>query len=96
LFHLWLLAFEFSETVIGISREKLVVLTSNRKKQILDKMVVPESYKGPKVEVILRDPNSKDVNVAETNYKQFYEKLFDDFENISGNIAQFPDEQIHG
>ena len=43
LFHLWLLAFEFSETVIGISKKKLVVLTSNRKKQILDKMEVPES-----------------------------------------------------
>ena len=42
LFHLWLLAFEFSETVIGISKKKLVVLTSNRKKQILDKMEVPE------------------------------------------------------
>ena len=32
LFHLWLLAFEFSETIIGVSKQKFVILTSSRKK----------------------------------------------------------------
>ena len=41
LFHLWLLAFEFSETIIGVSKESLVVLTSKRKQEILEKMEVP-------------------------------------------------------
>jgi len=39
------------------NRKKIVVLTSNRKKQLLDEMKAPEGYKGPVVEVILRDPN---------------------------------------
>ena len=38
LFHLWLLAFEFSETIMGFSRERCVILTSNRKKKILEEM----------------------------------------------------------
>jgi nucleosome binding factor SPN SPT16 subunit len=55
--HLWLLSYEFSETVMTFNRKKIVVLTSNRKKQLLDEMKAPEGYKGPIVEVILRDPN---------------------------------------
>ena len=35
MFHLWLLAFEFSETVIAITKNELVILTSKRKKEIL-------------------------------------------------------------
>ena len=62
----------------------------------MDKLEVPANYKGPTVKVILRDPNSKDAKVAEGNYKEFYEGLFPKFDEISGDIAQFPDEQIHG
>jgi nucleosome binding factor SPN SPT16 subunit len=76
LFHLWLLAFEFSETIIGISRSNFVILTSGRKKQILEKMEVPENYKGPKIQIILRDPNSKEALKAQANYQQFYQALF--------------------
>ncbi len=46
LFHLWLMAYEFSETVIGISKEAFVILTSNRKKLILEKMEIPTDYEG--------------------------------------------------
>jgi nucleosome binding factor SPN SPT16 subunit len=67
LFHLWLLAYEFSETIIGFTRNSLVVLTSNRKKQILEKMEAPSYYKGPKLEVILRDPKEQS-NGPEQNY----------------------------
>jgi hypothetical protein len=38
-------------------KNKVVVLTSNRKKVLLEEMKAPEEYKGPKVEVFLRDPN---------------------------------------
>jgi nucleosome binding factor SPN SPT16 subunit len=55
--HLWLLSYEFSETIITIQKDKICVLTSNRKKTLLDEMKAPESYKGPMVEVVLRDPN---------------------------------------
>lgn len=75
LFHLWLLAFEFSETVIGITKDKLVILTSTRKQQILQKMETPEGYSGPKLDIILRDPNSKEPAKAMANYQEFYKAL---------------------
>ena len=62
MFHLWLLAFEFSETIIGISKNKAVFLTSKRKKEILEKMETPANYSGPKVEIILRDTASEKEN----------------------------------
>lgn len=55
--HLWLLSYEFSETVITLAKDKIVVLTSNRKKVLLDEMKAPDGYKGVHVEVVLRDPN---------------------------------------
>ena len=64
LFHLWLLAFEFSETIMGFTRERCVILTSNRKKKILEEMKKPENYEGPPLEIILRDPNTKDLEKA--------------------------------
>jgi nucleosome binding factor SPN SPT16 subunit len=51
------LSYEFSETIIIFVKNKVVVLTSNRKKVLLEEMKAPEEYKGPLVEVILRDPN---------------------------------------
>ena len=49
LFHLWLLAFEFSETIMGFTRERCVILTSNRKKKILEEMKKPENYEGKRL-----------------------------------------------
>ena len=45
--HLWLLSYEFSETVITFNKSKIVVLTSNRKKILLDEMKAPDGYEGP-------------------------------------------------
>lgn len=78
LFHLWLLAFEFSETIIGVSKESLVVLTSKRKQEILEKMEVPQGYKGPALKIILRDPNSKEQAKALVNYEDFYKAIVPD------------------
>ena len=61
LFHLWLLSYEFSETIIGFTTEKVVVLTSKRKKEILDSMVCPKDYKGPPLTVLLRDTTNKEA-----------------------------------
>lgn len=59
LFHLWLLAYEFSETAIGFTNSKVVFLTSKRKKEIIEKISPPVGYKGPKIEVILRDQKNE-------------------------------------
>lgn len=34
--HLWLMSYEFSETVIILTKEKIAVLTSRRKKDLLE------------------------------------------------------------
>ena len=40
-----------------ITRERVAVLTSKRKKVLLENMEVPVDYEGPKLVVTLRDPN---------------------------------------
>ena len=47
--HLWLMSYEFSETVIVVTKEKIAVLTSRRKKVLLEQMEVPEGYSGPQM-----------------------------------------------
>ena len=54
-FHLWLLAYEFSETIVIVTPEKVVFLTSKRKKILLEEMEKPEGYEGPQVTVVLRE-----------------------------------------
>jgi len=41
-FFLWLLNFEFSDTVLLITREKIVFAVSQKKKQLLEAMQKPE------------------------------------------------------
>ena len=45
--HLWLMSYEFSETVIILTKLKIAVLTSRRKKVLLEQMEVPQDYQGP-------------------------------------------------
>lgn len=56
---MWLLAYEFSETIIIFDRTKkgkVIFLASKRKKALLDAMGMPDDYKGPELIVKLRDP----------------------------------------
>jgi nucleosome binding factor SPN SPT16 subunit len=39
-FHLWLLAFEFSETAIAISKTNCIFLTSKRKQELINAMKI--------------------------------------------------------
>lgn len=59
-------------------------------------MEMPEGYSGPKLEIILRDPNSKEPAKAMANYQQFYEALLPDKEELKGNIVEFTGETING
>ena len=54
-FHLWLLSYEFSETIMVLSEKTCVFLTSKRKKVLLEGMVRPDDFDGPQVKVILRE-----------------------------------------
>lgn len=57
-FHLWLLAYEFSETVLILNRKKLIFLTSKRKKIILEN--IPPNKELIDIEVVLREGKKED------------------------------------
>jgi len=90
--HLWLLSYEFSETVLVLTKDKIAVLTSKRKKVLLEEMEVPPGYEGPALSVTLRDPN------ADNQASNFNAFLADAFGRgrPSGPIGIFSGEQVQG
>lgn len=52
---MWLLNWEFSDTIVLITKKKIVFAVSSKKKALLEKMQVPDGYSGPSLEIILRD-----------------------------------------
>ena len=53
------MSYEFSETIIIVTKEKIAILTSRRKKVLLEEMEIPAEYKGPSLAVTLRDANAE-------------------------------------
>jgi len=47
-----LLSYEFSDTVVLFTRNKVVFAVSAKKKNLLDKMKKPDDYSGPEVEIV--------------------------------------------
>jgi len=54
-FFLWLLNYEFRDTVFAVTENKLVFLVSPKKAKCLKTMDIPEGYCGPAVELIEYD-----------------------------------------
>jgi nucleosome binding factor SPN SPT16 subunit len=59
--HNWLFCYEFAETILSFTNNKLHILASESKKQYLGKMEKPDNYSGPEVEIFIKlskeDPN---------------------------------------
>jgi len=53
-FFLWLLDYEFADTIMLITKAKVIFAVSQKKKELLEKMEVPADYDGPKLEIVLR------------------------------------------
>ena len=69
LFHVWMMGYEFSDTAIAFTRNKVVFLTSAKKQQILDKVEKPEGYEGVDFEVVEKEGNGKDKMTLYENFK---------------------------
>ena len=91
--HLWLMAYEFSETIMIVTKSKVAFLTSRRKKTLLEQMEKPADYKGPALEVILREPNAEKLN---DNFDQLLKSAFGDLDKVKGPIGVFSNEQPQG
>lgn len=87
---LWLLGYEMTDTVIGFTKEKMVVITSKTKAEFLKPIVNgakdSENADGtPEVSVLIR---SKEDNGE--NFKQFYDVV------IGGNMGVFTKDSFAG
>ena len=60
---IWLLSYEFSETIVLFTRQKVIFAVSAKKKALLDQMKKPDDYTGPQVEIVQKD--SKTDNLGE-------------------------------
>jgi nucleosome binding factor SPN SPT16 subunit len=54
-FFLWLLNYEFADTIMGISEKQIVFALSAKKAKIMRTMEAPSGYSGPKPELIEYD-----------------------------------------
>ena len=57
--HLWLMAYEFSETIMILTKNKVAFLTSKRKKLLLENVEKPKDCESFDLEVILREANQE-------------------------------------
>lgn len=56
-FFLWLLNYEFPDTVLVISKKSAIFATSQKKKTLLEEMKQPDNYDGPDLKVVVKDNN---------------------------------------
>ena len=78
---IWLLSYEFSDTVVLFTRNKVVFAVSAKKKALLDDMKKPDDYSGPEVEIVQKDSKTDNLN-------EFIDNLLTT--NITGNnVAMF-------
>jgi nucleosome binding factor SPN SPT16 subunit len=54
-FFLWLLNYEFADTIMGISEKNIVFALSPKKAKIMRTMEAPSGYSGPKLQLIEYD-----------------------------------------
>ena len=91
--HLWLMAYEFSETIMILTKSKVVFLTSKRKKLLLENMDKPKEYDNFELDVILREANQEKQN---ENFDQLLKAAFGDISTFKGPIGAFVGEQPQG
>ena len=68
------------------------MLTSRRKKVLLEQMAVPTDYEGPRLSVTLRDPNTENQN---GNFDSFLDSVFGE-DKPTGPMGVFNGEQVQG
>ena len=83
------MAYEFSETIMIVTKTKVSFLTSRRKKTLLEQMEKPADYVGPELEVVLREANADRLN---DNFDQLLKSAFGDVEKVKGPIGTFSGE----
>ena len=84
--HLWLMAYEFSETIMILTKNKVVFLTSKRKKLLLENMEKPKDCESFDLEVILREANQEKQN---ENFDQLIKAALGDLSTVKGPIGTF-------
>ena len=82
--HSWLMSYQFSETIIVLTKKNIAVFTSQQKKEYLEAMEIPEGYQGPKLLTVLRDPK-----VDPPEYLKFVESAYGKDAKIKGPIGTF-------
>lgn len=88
-FFIWLLNYDFPETILLITKEKIVFAVSPKKKQLLEAMEIPMNYKGPQLEILVRDPK-------QDNTTDVIEKLFAYIKARPAKVGVFLKDQEDG
>jgi nucleosome binding factor SPN SPT16 subunit len=78
------MSYQFSETIIVLTKKNIAVFTSQQKKEYLEAMEIPEGYQGPKLLTVLRDPK-----VDPPEYLKFVESAYGKDAKIKGPIGTF-------
>jgi nucleosome binding factor SPN SPT16 subunit len=86
--HSWLMSYQFSETIIVLTKKTIGVFTSQQKKEFLEAMEIPEGYQGgPKLLTVLRDPKADPPE-----YLKFVESVYGKDAKIKGPVGTFAQE----
>lgn len=85
------MSYQFSETIIVLTKTKIAVFTSQQKRDYVEAMEVPEGYQGPKLVTVLRDPK-----VDPPEYLKFLETAYGKDSKIKGPVGTFAQEQYNG
>ena len=61
-FFIWLLNYEFSDTIVLFTPQKVVFAVSAKKKALLDEMKKPLDYAGPVLEIVQKDTKNENLD----------------------------------
>jgi len=81
-FFLWLLNYEFSDTILLLTRDKVIFAVSPKKSKLLEQIDVPEALKTMQLVIVRRDPKVDPI-------KDTIAKVMDHLPHNSTKVAVF-------
>lgn len=88
-FIMWLLHWEFSDTIILMLKDKIIFGVSPKKASLLNSMQVPEGYSGPTLQILSR-------NLKQEEVPAFVKRVLAEVPDTIQKVAIFQKDRIDG
>lgn len=86
---MWLLHWEFSDTIILMLKDKIIFGVSPKKASLLNSMQVPEGYSGPTLQILSR-------NLKQEEVPAFVKRVLAEVPDTIQKVAIFQKDRIDG